>query len=398
MNDRIRLLVADDEDIIRRRVSMMLRDTFHIEEARSAEETRERTPGTFDAILLDIMFPDGNGIDICREIKTADPHATVVISSSVETVDAWNQAFDAGADGYLEKRELLGLDPRKIILTIRSLTERNRLRRQAEETNRRQAELLSVLSHDVRAPFQALLGTIHLLKKSSIPPDAKENVETLSQCASDQLAFINSLLELMRLESGRIELRRARFDLNLPVNQCLQGLTIIAGEKEITIRRKQADDLPNVNGDPARIAQVVNNLISNAVKFTPRGGRVEVETRRAEKDGVAGAAIVVRDSGVGIRPEERDSLLNTFKRGRANGTEGEKGVGLGLSICRQIMSLHGGTLDLAPLDPRGTEVYAWFPALAETSEPPGEPLAGDRASDGRRPGGFDRVESPRFGC
>ena len=82
----------------------------------------------------------------------------------MESVDAWNEAFRAGADGYLEKRELLGLDPRKIVLMILNLVERNRLRRQAEETNRRQAELLSVLSHDVRAPFQTLLGTIELLK------------------------------------------------------------------------------------------------------------------------------------------------------------------------------------------------------------------------------------------
>jgi signal transduction histidine kinase len=128
----------------------------------------------------------------------------------------------AGADGYLEKRELLGLDPRKIVLMILNLVERNRLRRQAEETNRRQAELLSVLSHDVRAPFQTLLGTIELLKKNP-DHDATRNIETLYQCAKDQLAFINSLLEFLRLESGMAGFRRSPVDVNLPVNSHFKG-------------------------------------------------------------------------------------------------------------------------------------------------------------------------------
>ena len=89
---------------------------------------------------------------------------------------------------------------------IMNLVERNRLRRQAEDTNRRQAELLSVLSHDVRAPFQTLLGTIELLKKNP-GHDATRNIETLYLCAKDQLAFINSLLEFLRLESGTVGLR-----------------------------------------------------------------------------------------------------------------------------------------------------------------------------------------------
>ncbi len=195
------ILLADDEAIIRRRVKMMLGDKFLIDEAPTANETRSAIAKNYDAILLDIVFPDGNGIEICSEIKKHDPHSTVVITSSMESIDAWNQAFDAGADGYLEKKDLLDLDPRKIALIIINLIERNRLRRQAQETNAKQAELLSVLSHDVRAPFQALLGTIELLKQSRIPPEAARNVETLHNCAREQLGFINALLELLRLES-----------------------------------------------------------------------------------------------------------------------------------------------------------------------------------------------------
>ncbi|MFZ5867103.1 MAG: response regulator, partial [Thermodesulfobacteriota bacterium] len=249
MERTISLLVADDEPIIRRRVALMLGERFRIEEAGTAESAREACKKGYDAIILDIVFPDGNGIDICKETKARDPYTTIVISSSLESVDAWNQAFQAGADGYLEKRELLGLDPRKIVLTIENLVERNRLRRKLEETNRRQTELLSVLSHDVRAPFQALLGTIELLRKSAIPPEAAKKVDLLHGCAKDQLAFINSLLDLLRLESGAAGIRKRDVDINLPVNQSLQSLGILAAGKDISVVADLAEHLPLIEGD-----------------------------------------------------------------------------------------------------------------------------------------------------
>ncbi len=366
MKEKLKILLADDEEIIRRRVCLMLADRFCIDQAATAQAAREAASSCYDAILLDIVFPDGNGIEICKEIKERDPHSTVVISSSMESVDAWDQAFKAGADGYFEKRELLGLDPRKIGLTIENLVERNRLRRQAEELNRRQAELLSVLSHDVRAPFQALLGTIELLRKGPIPQSAAENVETLFQCAKDQLAFINSLLEFLRLESGMIGLRPIPLDVNLPVNQCLQGLRMLASAKEITLEVHLEPTIPKIPGDIGRIGQLTGNLLSNAVKFTPRGGRVIVRTAAATRLGVSGVEISVEDNGMGIKPEDRGRIFQRFHRGRSRGTEGERGTGLGLSICREIAQLHKGWLDVFPGASGGSRFVAWFPVEAES--------------------------------
>lgn len=362
MSKQLRILLADDEEVIRRRVCLMLADRFCIDQVDTAQAAREAAVSNYDAILLDIVFPDGNGIEICKEIKERDPHSTIVISSSMESVDAWDQAFRAGADGYLEKRELLGLDPRKIGLTIENLVERNRLRRQAEELNRRQAELLSVLSHDVRAPFQALLGTIELLRKGSNLQSHSENVETLYQCAKDQLAFINSLLEFLRLESGIIGLRAISLDINLPVNQCLQGLRILASAKEIDLHAVLEPELPKILGDIGRIGQLTSNLLSNAVKFTPRTGTVTVRTAASMRNNVHGVEMSVEDNGVGIKPEDCDKIFQRFHRGRNRGTEGERGTGLGLSICREIVQLHGGVLDVFPRTSGGTRFTAWFPA------------------------------------
>jgi signal transduction histidine kinase len=366
MKEKLKILLADDEEIIRRRVCLMLADRFCIDQADTARGAREAATSHYDAVLLDIVFPDGNGIEICKEIKERDPHRTVVISSSMESVDAWDQAFRAGADGYFEKRELLGLDPRKIALTIENLVERNRLRRQAEELNRRQGELLSVLSHDVRAPFQALLGTIELLRKGPIPPSAAENVETLFQCAKDQLAFINSLLEFLRLESGMIGLRRIPLDVNLPVNQCLQGLRMLASSKGITLEVHLEPTLPKIPGDIGRIGQLASNLLSNAVKFTARGGTVIVRTAASTRQSFSGVEISVEDNGIGIKPEDRERIFQRFHRGRSRGTEGERGTGLGLSICREIAQLHQGHLDVFPGESGGSRFAAWFPVESES--------------------------------
>jgi signal transduction histidine kinase len=370
MDTKLSLLVADDEALIRRKLCMMLADRFCIDEVETAQPVLESACRGYDAFLLDIVFPDGNGIALCREIKRSDPHSTVVIMSSMESVDAWNDAFTAGADGYLEKRELLGLDPRKIILMIENLVERNRLRRHAEDLNRRQAQILSMLSHDVKAPFQALLGTIDLLRTcDGIPTAAATKVETLHTCVKDQLAFINSLLELLRLESGMAGLRLVPIDINLPVNQCLQALRIVAAKKDISVRAELQQGLPKMRGDIGRICQLVNNLVSNAIKFTPRGGHVDVTTMSERYGDTDGVRLSVSDTGVGIGPPDRGRIFEPFHRGRNVGTEGERGTGLGLSICREIVELHGGRLELDGERPSGSMFVAWFPADGSSSDP-----------------------------
>ncbi len=122
----------------------------------------------------------------------------------------------------------MNTDPRKICLMINSLVERNRLRKQAEDINKKQAQLLSVLTHDVRSPFQALLGTMELLRKSDIPPALSENVERMFESAGHQLSFINSLLELLRFESGLVQPRLYPTDINLAINQSLQTMRSLA--------------------------------------------------------------------------------------------------------------------------------------------------------------------------
>jgi signal transduction histidine kinase len=361
------LLLSDDEDIIRNRVKLMLGSNFDIQEASTAKQALELASTEFDIVLLDIMFPDGNGVDICRQIKEKYPHCTVIISSSMETLDAWNEAFDAGADSYLEKRELLNADPRKLSLMINSLAERNKLRKQAEEINRKQTKLLSVLTHDVRAPFQALLGTMELLKKSDIPCHLAENVDRMFESANQQLLFINSLLELLRLGSGAVQINPFLFDLNLAINQSIQTLRTFAGSKNIQVEATLNSMLPKISGDLGQITRVINNLLSNAIKFSPSGGKIIVQSYEYQKQHRQGVMATIADNGMGFVDKELEQVFLPFYRGKARGTNGEAGSGLGLSICKEIMDLHQGSIDIESNLEKGATVRIWFPSVQHTN-------------------------------
>lgn len=361
MGSRMRLLIADDEPIVRDTVRLLLGNIYDIEQTDSGEGLRKIVTRGFDAILLDIMFPDANGIDLCRELKSSHPHLTIVISSSMETVDAWNSAFEAGADSYIEKRELLNQDPRKISLMINNLVERNRLRKQTEEQNKWQTELLSVLSHDVRAPFQSVLSSLDRLRKSPLEPELERLVDTTLQSARQQLSFINSLLELLRLESGMVGLRFTRFDPNLPVCQSVQTLKSLMSEKGIELKLKLGKTLPKVEADIAQVARMVTNLLGNAIKFTQRAGKIEVSTRQAKKFDVEGIEIVVRDNGIGISESDKPRIFDKFHRCKEKGDQGETGSGLGLAICKELAQLHNGTISVDSSVGKGSEFRIWLP-------------------------------------
>jgi signal transduction histidine kinase len=361
MGSRMRLLIADDEPIVRDTVRLLLGNIFDIEQTDSGEGLRRIVTRDFDAILLDIMFPDANGIDLCKELKSSYPHLTIVISSSMETVDAWNSAFEAGADSYIEKRELLNQDPRKISLMINNLVERNRLRKQTEEQNKWQAELLSVLSHDVRAPFQSVLSSLDRLRKSHLEPELERLVDTTLQSARQQLSFINALLELLRLESGMVSLRLTRFDPNLPVSQSVQTLKSLISEKGIELKLNLGKALPKFEADIAQVARMVTNLLGNAIKFTHRAGKIEVSTQRAQKYDIEGIEIVVKDNGIGINEIDKPKIFDKFHRCRDKGVQGETGSGLGLAICKELAQLHNGTISVDSHVGKGSEFRIWLP-------------------------------------
>jgi len=224
-------------------------------------------------------------------------------------------------------------------------TERNRLLEEAREANRMKDEFLAMLSHELRTPLSAIVGWAHMLRTGGLDePTVARAIETIDRNAKVQNQLIEDILDVSRIVAGKFHLDMRSVDLVRIVEAAIDTVSPLATSRGVQLRQDLSAEIgpccPAI-GDPDRLQQVVWNLLTNAIKFTPRGGVVTVEVRR--QDDPAEFEIVVRDTGQGI---SADFLPHIFERFRQAGTGARRhgGLGLGLSIVRHIVEMHGGTV------------------------------------------------------
>ena len=250
-------------------------------------------------------------------------------------------------------------------------TER-RLRTEAEAANRLKDEFLATVSHELRTPLTAILGWSRMLISGGLEEGlAARAIETIERNAHSQNQLIEDLLDVSRIITGKLRLDVRPVELSPVVNAAIEALSFAAESKEIDIQYVPGPGVGPVSGDPERLQQVVWNLISNAVKFTPRGGSVRVLLRRVE----ANVEIVVSDTGAGIRPEFLPYVFDRFRQADATTRRGHGGLGLGLAIVRHLVELHGGTVSA---DSEGDGQGATFTVVLPLIQTP------DAARDERR--------------
>lgn len=232
-------------------------------------------------------------------------------------------------------------------------TERNRLlsaekdaRQDAEKANRMKDEFLSIVSHELRTPLNAILGWSQLLAGGKgDEQEVKEGLEVIQRNARVQTQIIEDILDMSRIISGRVRLDVQRVDLPPVVEAAIESMLPAAAAKHIRLQ-KVLDPLAGpVSGDPARLQQIVWNLISNAIKFTPKNGQVRVTLERVNSH----VEISVSDSGEGIKPEFLPHVFERFRQGDNASTRRHGGLGLGLSIVKQLAELHGGSVQAKSL-------------------------------------------------
>ena len=219
-----------------------------------------------------------------------------------------------------------------------------------ERANRHKSEFLANMSHELRTPLHTVIGFSELLSEESKGPlnaDQKRFINHIHKDSQHLLALINEILDLSKIEAGKLELRKEALDISAMFDDVLSSIRPQGVEKSIAIE-KYVDGPVAVDGDRIRVKQILYNLLSNAVKFTPRGGRVQIEARPV--DGFA--EISVSDTGIGIPPEEHESVFDTFHQVGAAGTR--EGTGLGLPITRRLVEQHGGRIRLESEPGRGS--------------------------------------------
>lgn len=253
----------------------------------------------------------------------------------------------------------------------RLFTRERQAREEAEAANRMKDEFLAVLSHELRSPLNAILGWAQILKEESGRSELETGLEVIERNTLAQARLVEDLLDMSRVTSGKIALDLQPVDVRTALNTAEEAILPTAAKKSLQLICQTDPDVGAVLGDPARLQQVLWNLLTNAVKFTPAGGRVELSATRME----GAVEIVVKDNGEGITADFLPHIFDRFRQADSSATRRHGGLGLGLSLVKTLVERHGGSIHAESEGPgRGATFRMRLPVAAGNAELP--PLDG----------------------
>lgn len=234
----------------------------------------------------------------------------------------------------------------------------------AEAATRAKGQFLATMSHEIRTPLNAIIGMARLLRERPLDDEERGYAEIIDTSSETLLSIVDDVLDFSKIEAGHLELENIPFELRTTVETCTQMLTMKAKEKGLTMTTSFAPQLPReVVGDPARLRQILGNLLNNAVKFTEQGSIVVNVSQDDEDVGHVLVRFEVVDTGIGIPENRRDRLFKSFSQVDASTSRHFGGTGLGLAISRQLAELMGGQADFDSEPGQGSTF--WFTALFE---------------------------------
>lgn len=310
----------------------------------------------FDLILLSYDLPGANGLEILSNLQYKDLQGPVIMMADKGDEGFATQAMREGAYDYVIRdkgfEKGLPLVIHNALNAFRSAKERERLQkeiaakkieleaanRKLKELDRIKSDFVSNVAHEFRTPLTIIKGNIDMVLKGSlgnVTPDQKEMMDGALKVANRLSRLVNDLLDISKIESGKMQLKKEKVNINKIIEENLLVFDKIIKDKNQTLQKELAKDMPDINADLDKITQVFINLLSNAVKYSPSGGRIEIKTVNLEKE----IMVEVTDTGEGISPEDIDKIFDKFTRVTA---EKKEGTGLGLPIAKDIITLHKG--------------------------------------------------------
>ncbi len=266
-----------------------------------------------------------------------------------------------------------------------------RARDAAEAATRAKSEFLATMSHEIRTPMNAILGFTHLFDRDNLTPRQADHLEKIRAAANGLLRIINDILDFSKIEAGKMEIERVPYSPRAVVDAAWSIIAFAAREKGLSLHRNISGDLPeSLCGDPARLGQVLTNLLSNAVKFTAEGGvRLEARVRSRGPDNGVELEFAVRDTGIGLTPEQQQRLFRPFSQADGSISRRYGGTGLGLAISKRLVELMGGEIGVSSAPGEGATfrfTIRSFPSPdkgAAAPGPDGEPQDDDRLRGAR---------------
>lgn len=262
-------------------------------------------------------------------------------------------------------------DGQVVSAAIRDATERKRFEASLHEANRLKSEFLANMSHELRTPLNGILGFSELLVDELPGPlnaKQREYVHDILGCGRHLLRLINDVLDLSKVEAGKMELFPEVFAVTDAVAEVCTVVNAQAHKKSIRVATDIADDLPAVLLDRQKFKQVLFNLLSNAVKFTEEGGEVGVEAMLDDSAKPPQLRVAVRDTGIGIAPEQMGRLFQAFQQLDSGSARRYEGTGLGLALTRKLVELQGGRIGVDSAPGQGSRFTVWLPVAPQVTD------------------------------
>jgi two-component system sensor histidine kinase/response regulator len=338
------VLVVDDSERNRRLVgSVLSTNGYEVLFAKSGAEAFEQIAARVpDLVLLDLMMPGIDGLEVCKRLK-ANPLASevpIIFLTAAQDVEATVKALEQGAVDFINKP----FHVPELIARVRTHVELKRTRDELHKIITEKNELMSAVAHDLKNPLSAVRFNALMLREPISPAIHAELVQGVIEASDGMLAFIQERLERNARETHGGELKIQQVDLADVLGCIVQQNLALANAKQSVIKLIPGAGVPFVvAADYRGLCQVLDNLVSNALKFSPPGSRVTIAAEKAPADGTF-VLLSVGDEGPGLTAEDQTHLFEPYRRLSAKPTAGESSTGLGLSIARRLMEQMGGAI------------------------------------------------------
>ncbi|MGM0567614.1 MAG: response regulator [Elusimicrobiota bacterium] len=351
MAEENKILITDDDASIRTTLQFILeRKGYYVDTADNGNEAYDKIKyADVDVAVLDYKLPDTDGVKLSRKIKEENSEIEIIILTGKASLESAIKAVKEDVFDYLLKP----VNPDELIKVIEDALRKKRLIREnreliwelkkknkeLERLNKFKSGLISMLSHDLRSPISSLKGFNESFLQGflgDLTEKQKNVIKTENKVIDTMMELINSLLDIQQLESGKLKMNmKSSSMVDDVVKPVLERISIVAEDKNIEINLN-TEEVPDINIDPNRISQVFQNLLQNAIKFTPEGGKIDVRVKNSD----LGVELSVEDCGVGIERKELNTIFEAFytKSGFAQGR------GIGLTISKEIIKAHGGMI------------------------------------------------------
>jgi signal transduction histidine kinase len=375
MNDALQVLLVEDNAGDAR----LLREMFSKEKAGSFELTHllrmseavlHLAKGGVDVVLLDLGLPDGHGLDTVRRAHAVAPGVPVIVLTGLDDEALAAAAMAEGAQDYLIKGQI---ESRALPRALRHAIERYRMQRETEllRTNQMQFkdEFLSHVSHELRSPMAAIHQFVTILLDGlagELQPKQHEYMEIVLRNVKQLQSMINDLLEVTRMQAGKLTIELQSTPIADAIGYVVNTLQGAADAKGIRLSADTSSDsqpLPPVCADPIRLRQILIILVDNAIKFTPTSGVVKIRARIAQGD--SGLLLLeVSDTGCGVSPHLTERIFERLFQATDPASAGRKGLGLGLYICKELVSRQGGRIWVEGARVRGAVFCVTLPVFS----------------------------------